>query len=109
MNITEKAAYLKGLLDGLKLDEEKPEGKLLAAIVDTINDLALELADTQDDVETLDAYAEELDEDLGAVEEFVYGDDYDDYYDEDDYEDEDYVPFDEDEEEEEPSENPAED
>ena len=26
MNLSEKSAYLKGLMDGLKLDQEAPEG-----------------------------------------------------------------------------------
>ena len=34
MNISEKAAYLKGLMDGLKLDTDSSEGKMISAIVD---------------------------------------------------------------------------
>ena len=75
MSITEKAAYLKGLMDGMKLDETKDETKLLRALVSTISELADEIADTQDDVDTLNAYVEEIDEDLGAVEEYVFGGD----------------------------------
>lgn len=96
MTITEKAAYLKGLLEGMNIDTEKPEGKLLSALVDVVNDLALEVSDTQEDVETLNAYIEEIDEDLGDVEEFVYGGDFDDeFIDDYDYEDEDFLPEDE--------------
>ena len=32
MTLSEKSAYLKGLMDGLKLDTEKDEGKMIAAI-----------------------------------------------------------------------------
>ena len=32
MSITEKTAYLKGLLEGLNIDTGKPEGKLLKAV-----------------------------------------------------------------------------
>ena len=39
MTISEKAAYLKGLMDGLKLDTEKAEGKMIAAIVELMGDL----------------------------------------------------------------------
>ena len=31
MTISEKSAYLKGLMDGLKLDTETNEGKMIAA------------------------------------------------------------------------------
>ena len=36
MTISEKSAYLKGLMDGLNLDTEKAEGKLISAIVDLV-------------------------------------------------------------------------
>ena len=45
MEITEKVAYLKGLAEGMELDTEKKEGKLLAAIIDVLDDIALEIAD----------------------------------------------------------------
>ena len=48
MEITEKVAYLKGLAEGMELDTEKKEGKLLAAIIDVLDDIALELADKGD-------------------------------------------------------------
>ena len=38
MEITEKVAYLKGLMEGMELDTEKKEGKLLAAIIDILDD-----------------------------------------------------------------------
>lgn len=75
MNITEKAAYLKGLLEGMNLDESKPETKLLNAVVDCLNEMAMSVADLEEDVEVLDAYIEEVDEDLGDVEEYIFGDD----------------------------------
>ena len=53
MEITEKVAYLKGLAEGMELDTEKKEGKLLAAIIDVLDDIALELEDMKD-------YADEL-------------------------------------------------
>lgn len=75
MNITEKAAYLKGLLEGMNLDESKPETKLIKAVIDCIDDMAMSIADLEEDVEVLDAYIEEVDEDLGDVEEYIFGDD----------------------------------
>ena len=40
MNLTEKAAYIKGLADGLDFDKNSAEGKLLAALIDLTGDLA---------------------------------------------------------------------
>lgn len=75
MTITEKAAYLKGLLEGMNIDENKPESKLFKAIVDCIEEVAITVADLDDSVDTLNAYVEEIDQDLGDVEEYVFGDD----------------------------------
>ncbi|MBQ4055413.1 MAG: hypothetical protein IJD17_06820 [Clostridia bacterium] len=75
MNMTEKAAYIKGLLEGMNLDENKPETKLFNAIVDCLNEMAMTLTEVEEDVEVLDAYIEEVDEDLGDVEEYIFGDD----------------------------------
>ena len=50
MEITEKVAYLKGLAEGMELDTGKKEGKLLSAIIDVLEDIALELQDIEDTV-----------------------------------------------------------
>ena len=88
MSITEKTAYLKGLLEGISLDETKPEGKLLAAIVETLDELANEVADLGDVCEYLEDYIDEVDHDLGDLEAECYDCDCDcdcDCDDEDDY------------------------
>ena len=51
MTLSEKSAYLKGLMDGLKLDTEKDEGKMIAAIVDMLSDVAETVADLEDVVD----------------------------------------------------------
>ena len=72
MKITEKTAYLKGLLEGLSIDRNKPEGKRLAAIIDTLDEMAAEADyyeawDDDDDDEDYDdedyCYCDECDED----------------------------------------------
>ena len=75
MNITEKAAYLKGLAEGIALDPAKPETKLINALIDCVNELALTIADMDEDLDTLEAYIEEIDEDLGDVEEYIFDED----------------------------------
>ena len=88
MEITEKVAYLKGLAEGMELDTGKKEGKLLAAIIDVLDDLALELADLRDLQMELEDGLDAVSEDLEDVEDIVYDCD-DDFDDEDeDYEDE---------------------
>lgn len=79
MSMTEKVAYLKGLADGIKLDESKDTDKLLKAIINTLGEIAAEVDDLDDD---LDVFAEQLDavdEDLADLEAYIDGeDDYDD-------------------------------
>ena len=77
MTITEKVAYLKGLMEGLDLDKTTKEGKILAAMADILEDLSLTVADSCDQIDAID-------EDLEALEEYVY-EDFD--FDTDDYDD----------------------
>ncbi|MBO4339631.1 MAG: hypothetical protein K5755_07065 [Clostridiales bacterium] len=80
MNITEKVAYLKGLVEGLKLDEKDDTVKVINAIIDVLDDMALTVADLDDEVELIGAQLDEVDDDLASLE--------DDFY--EDWEDEDY-------------------
>ena len=82
MEITEKVAYLKGLAEGMDLDTGKKEGKLLAAIIDVLEDIALELSDIEDAQEELGEGLDAVSDDLEDVEDLLYGED-----DEDDDED----------------------
>ncbi len=96
MNLTEKVAYLKGLMEGLGIDETKPENKIIKAMADILDDMALSVSELSDEVDALDEYVEEIDEDLADIEEIAYEDDdddddedYDEEYDDED-DDEDY-------------------
>ena len=108
MGITENAAYLKGLFDGYELDKTSKEGKIICGMLDLIADMADKISALEADNRELHEYVEELDHDLGEVEEEVYFcddyddedyDDYDDLNDDEDYDGEDYDDYDEDEDE----------
>ena len=89
MNVGERVSYLKGLMEGMKLDTESDQGKILSLMADILEDLAAELAETQDDLSDLGDYVEAMDEDLTTVEDEVFeGDEIPD--DEDEEEDGDY-------------------
>ena len=75
MEITEKVAYLKGLAEGMELNTEKKEGKLLAAINDVLEDIALELSDIEDAQEELGEGLDAVSDDLEDVEDLLYGED----------------------------------
>ena len=109
MTISEKSAYLKGLMDGLKLDTESNEGKMIAAIVDLLGDMSRRMVDIEDTTIAISDELDEIEEDLDAIEDFIMDEDDEDDWDEDyeDYEDdEDYYDPEEDdsEDEEEPEE-----
>ena len=93
MDLTEKIAYIKGLAEGLALDENKPEVKLINAIIDLLDDIAYDVQDMEELYDELSAQVEEIDEDLSDVESELYDDeDYDDDFDDDDdYDDDDDV------------------
>ncbi len=87
MTLTEKVAYLKGLVEGLGIDETTSQGKVTKAILDVLNDMALSVADLEDSTSELYEEVEALDEDLGNLEDDFYEEEYDEDEDEDDDED----------------------
>ena len=76
MTITERAAYIKGLAEGLGIDESTKEGKVIKALIDAFDDMALTVSDLEAELDELTEQVETIDEDLGSLEE--------DYYDLDD-------------------------
>lgn len=77
MTLTEKVAHLKGVIEGMELADDK-NSKLIKEIADILEDMAMTVADLEDDTATLYDYVDELDQDLGEVEEYVYEVDDDD-------------------------------
>ena len=82
MTLAEKAAYLKGLMDGIKLDTEKDENRLLKAVVDLLQDMAVSIDDLEDNAIAVSDELDEIEENLDAIDEFLM--------DEDDEDDEDF-------------------
>ena len=76
--LTEKVAYLKGLCEGLGIDESTKEGKVIAKIVDVLDDFASEILAIYDTEDELQAQIDEIDEDLAFVEDYLFDEDDDD-------------------------------
>ena len=72
MTLTEKTAYIKGLMEGLGFEEGKKETKILNAIIDVLNDMALSVEDMDCDLEEMNGRLDEIDEDLNTLEEEYY-------------------------------------
>lgn len=78
MELSNKVSYLKGLIDGLKIDESTAEGKVLIAVADVLKEIADTVEDIAVEVDETVELVETLDEDLGALEEDFYDLDDDD-------------------------------
>lgn len=77
MDICEKIAYIKGLAEGLSLDDTTKEGKILLAIIDLLDDITEEICDIEDGCDELMEQIDAVDEDLSSLEEIIYDEDCD--------------------------------
>lgn len=77
MDICEKIAYIKGLAEGLSLDDSTKEGKILNAIIDLLGDITEEICDIEDGCDELMEQIDAVDEDLASLEDIIYEDDED--------------------------------
>ena len=90
MTLAEKAAYLKGLMDGIKLDTEKDENRLLKAVVDLLQDMAVSIDDLEDNAIAVSDELDEIEDNLDAIDEYLMDED-DDDDDDDDFDPDDYL------------------
>ena len=72
MNINKESAYLRGLLEGYELDGNKKEIKLISKMLELIDEMADHITALEADNAEMREYIEELDHDLGDVEEYLY-------------------------------------
>ena len=72
MTVTEKVAYLKGLVEGLDFDADKKETKVINAVLDVLEDLALAVSDLDDEMVVVTEQLDAVDEDLADLEEIFY-------------------------------------
>jgi hypothetical protein len=78
MKLPEKVAYLKGLMDGMKIDETSDNGRLFTCISEILEDVALQIEDLQDQVDEVVEAVDDIDGDLADMNEFLFDDDFDD-------------------------------
>jgi len=70
----EQISYLRGLADGLDISEDSKEGKFMLAMVDVIDEMAIQMEEMLDFQDETDEYLDLLDEDLSKVEEVLFVD-----------------------------------
>ena len=83
--ITDRTSYLRGLAEGLNIDKEKAENKLMLEMLTVMDEMAGKIQELDTDLDELDEYVASMESDLSDVEDvlFAEGDDLDD---DDDYE-----------------------
>ena len=74
MTNTERAAYVRGLAEGLQLEADKKETKVINAMIELIEDLSVSLQELEEAYNELADQVDEIDEDLATVEEDFYED-----------------------------------
>ena len=91
MRVTESAAYLKGLCEGVELGEATKEAKIINKMIDVISEMAARIDALEEENNELYACLEEISSDLAGLEDDYYGIDGEaEYEDLDDLLDEDY-------------------
>ena len=82
MELKEKVAYIKGLMEGMKFDTESNEGKVITAIVGVLDDMAALVTDIDEDVDELYDAVDAVSEDLEDMEDYLFDEDDEDDEDE---------------------------
>jgi ribosomal protein S27E len=74
MNISEKVAYLKGLAEGMGMNDETREGKLFRVVIDVLEDIALQLEDIEETALDIREELDQVSDGLSELEDEVYDD-----------------------------------
>ena len=78
MELKEKCAYIKGLMEGLELDTTTKEGKVINAMMELLTELTSTVTALDDELDQVYDELDAIDEDMDDLEEAVYGDEDDD-------------------------------
>lgn len=71
MTLSEKSAYLKGLMDGLNIDKETADGKMIAGIVDLLQEITDSITDLEENAIAVSDELDEIEENLDAIEDYL--------------------------------------
>ena len=83
MDLNAKAAYIRGLMTGMEFDPESKNGKIIAAMMDLLEEMAATVVEHDDALDQVYDELETLDQDLDDVISDVYELEDDDEDDED--------------------------
>ena len=69
MDISEKVAYLKGLAEGIALDKDSKEGRLIAVMIDILDDMAGSIDDIGEGLEIMGSQIDDIVDELDFMDE----------------------------------------
>ena len=84
----EKVAYLKGLAEGMRLDAQSDQGKLLLSMIEAMEAFATEHEETSAQLNELEQYVEEIDSDVSDLEEVLFSEEEDEELEDEDEDEE---------------------
>lgn len=73
--LKERVSYLKGLAEGMQISDSTNEGKLLKAMIDVLDDMAMTIEDIEEIQDEISEQVDGIDEDLAEVEKAVFDED----------------------------------
>lgn len=93
MSVTERVAYLKGLVEGMDIDTSNKEGKILVEILGVLEDLAFSVTDLEENAAEVDDELEEIYDEIDEMATDLYDVEDDENEDEDDFSEDDLFEF----------------
>ncbi len=86
MSVTERVAYLKGLVEGMDMDTTSKEGKILAEVLGILEDLAFSVTDLEEEAAEVNEDLEEIYDEIDEMATDLYdiADEYEDDFSDDD-------------------------
>ena len=84
MDLNARAAYIRGMMNGMEFDAASNEGKVIAAMMDLLEQMAAVVTDHDDALDQVYDELETLDEDMDDLISFLAGDEGDGEDDEED-------------------------
>lgn len=77
--LANRISYLRGLADGMDVNQGSNEGKILAEVIEIMDDMYGQFRELHARIEETEDYVEAIDDDLDDVELYLFGDE-DDLY-----------------------------
>src|SRR5699024_1777683 len=86
MDLNAKAAYIRGLMNGMEFDPNSKNGRIIAAMMDLLEEMAATVTEHDDSLDQVYDELDAIDEDMDDLTDLILGVDSDEDEDEAEYE-----------------------